>query len=117
MAVDPVCGMTVDPSKAAGRSDHKGTTYFFCSKGCLAKFAAAPETYLAGTAAVASPQSPVLTITGLKTKHVAGSTQHVGAPAQHVGASDQHDAKSTQRSEWTCPTRREAVSDRPGACP
>ena len=29
---DPVCGMAVDPSKAAGRSEYHGKTYFFCSK-------------------------------------------------------------------------------------
>ena len=35
---DPVCGMTVDPTKAAGKSEYQGKTYYFCSKGCLAKF-------------------------------------------------------------------------------
>src|SRR3954468_17249458 len=49
MALDPVCGMTVDPAKAAGQFEHNGTTYYFCGKGCLAKFAADPEKYLAGT--------------------------------------------------------------------
>ena len=44
--IDPVCGMTVDPSRAAGRVDHRGTTYYFCSKGCVAKFTADPERYL-----------------------------------------------------------------------
>src|SRR5258708_16122737 len=73
MAVHTVWGMAVDPPKAGGQFAHKGTAYYFCSKGCLAKFAAAPETYLARAAAVAShqssvasPQSPVLTIGGLK---------------------------------------------------
>jgi len=32
--------MTVDPARAAGHVDHDGTTYYFCSKGCAAKFAA-----------------------------------------------------------------------------
>ena len=41
--IDPVCGMTVDPAKAAGQYDYKGRTYFFCGKGCLAKFQADPE--------------------------------------------------------------------------
>ena len=38
--IDPICGMTVDPEKAAGSFDHDGTTYYFCSKGCLEKFKA-----------------------------------------------------------------------------
>ncbi|HYH84014.1 MAG TPA: heavy metal translocating P-type ATPase [Pyrinomonadaceae bacterium] len=36
--VDPVCGMTVDPATAAGVSERDGVLYYFCSKGCKAKF-------------------------------------------------------------------------------
>jgi Cu+-exporting ATPase len=39
-AIDPICGMTVDPTTAAGSYFHDGTTYYFCSKGCLQKFIA-----------------------------------------------------------------------------
>lgn len=42
-AVDPVCGMTVDPAKAAGKSEYKGVTYYFCSDHCKRKFDAGPE--------------------------------------------------------------------------
>jgi P-type Cu+ transporter len=44
---DPVCGMTVDPARAAGKYDYKGTTYYFCAKSCEQRFAADPEQYLA----------------------------------------------------------------------
>ncbi|MGH9311589.1 MAG: HAD-IC family P-type ATPase, partial [Vicinamibacterales bacterium] len=44
-AVDPVCGMTVDPAKAAGRADYGGRTYYFCSPSCLERFQANPERY------------------------------------------------------------------------
>ncbi len=36
--IDPICGMTVNPETAAGSFNHEGTTYYFCSKGCLQKF-------------------------------------------------------------------------------
>jgi Cu+-exporting ATPase len=36
--VDPVCGMTVDPGRAAGFSERDGVRYYFCSPGCKAKF-------------------------------------------------------------------------------
>lgn len=36
--VDPVCGMTVSPANAAGVSERGGVRYYFCSKGCKAKF-------------------------------------------------------------------------------
>jgi Cu+-exporting ATPase len=35
---DPICGMTVDPSKAAGKSELDGKTYYFCCLGCKKKF-------------------------------------------------------------------------------
>jgi len=42
MAIDPVCGMEVEPATAAGAWPHGGTTYFFCSVGCLGRFKADP---------------------------------------------------------------------------
>ncbi len=45
MEKDVVCGMQVDPAKAAGSSQDKGKTYYFCSAGCKAKFDANPEQF------------------------------------------------------------------------
>lgn len=47
-AEDPVCHMKVDPARAAGRSEHAGTTYYFCSAGCKAKFDKDPMKFLSG---------------------------------------------------------------------
>ena len=46
---DPVCGMKVDPSKAAASAQRQGATVYFCSQGCAAKFRAAPEKYVQAT--------------------------------------------------------------------
>lgn len=46
MHKDPVCGMTVDPKTAAGQSEYKGQTYYFCSKGCKASFDKNPEKFV-----------------------------------------------------------------------
>ena len=46
MAHDPVCGMEVDEKKAAGMTEHGGTTYFFCNLGCKARFDADPENFI-----------------------------------------------------------------------
>ena len=45
-AIDPVCGMTVDPATAKHSHVHDGTTYYFCSARCREKFAADPAGYL-----------------------------------------------------------------------
>ena len=45
MMTDPVCGMTVDEKRAAGKYVHKGTTLYFCSSQCLRKFEANPDSF------------------------------------------------------------------------
>ncbi len=45
-AIDPVCGMTVDPATAAGSSVRDGVTYYFCNPHCLEKFQGDPQRYL-----------------------------------------------------------------------
>ena len=44
--VDPVCGMTVDPARAAGHVDYRGQTYYFCGRGCVEKFRANPAEFI-----------------------------------------------------------------------
>lgn len=46
MEKDLVCGMQVDPKKAAGTSEYQGKTYYFCSAGCKKKFDANPVQYV-----------------------------------------------------------------------
>lgn len=45
-AIDPVCGMKVEPTTAAASRELEGTTYSFCSKGCAAAFEVDPHRYL-----------------------------------------------------------------------
>jgi YHS domain-containing protein len=45
-AIDPVCGMTVDPERAEYRSFQKGETYYFCSAGCKKTFDKDPAKYI-----------------------------------------------------------------------
>ncbi|HZV88676.1 MAG TPA: YHS domain-containing protein, partial [Candidatus Binatus sp.] len=39
--------MTVAPEKAAGKVEHAGKTYYFCSKSCAERFSREPEKFLA----------------------------------------------------------------------
>ncbi|ULA64123.1 MAG: Copper-transporting P-type ATPase [Nitrospira sp.] len=56
MAIDPICGMTVDPNKAAGRFEYREQTYYFCATSCLDRFSADPEK------ALQKVQAPLLTM-------------------------------------------------------
>jgi Cu+-exporting ATPase len=46
MEKDVVCGMQVDPAKAAGTSLHNGKTFYFCCPVCKKKFDANPGQYV-----------------------------------------------------------------------
>ncbi len=56
-AIDPVCGMAVDPATTPYRHDRGGTTYYFCRDGCLSRFRAEPERFLG--AAQQAPKAAV----------------------------------------------------------
>lgn len=60
MAIDPICGMTVEPATAAGRFEYKGVTYYFCAQSCLDRFRADPEQALSRASArlITVPLSP-----------------------------------------------------------
>jgi Cu+-exporting ATPase len=45
MEKDVVCGMQVEPAKAAGTSEYQGKAYYFCSTSCKTKFDANPARY------------------------------------------------------------------------
>src|SRR5258707_3936653 len=46
MERDPVCGMSVEPNKAAAKVEHGGKTYYFCAPGCAKRFRQTPAKYL-----------------------------------------------------------------------
>jgi Cu+-exporting ATPase len=89
-ALDPVCGMTVNPDSAAGSFEYQGKTYYFCSTNCLHRFQQNPESFLNKPAAV------VVQPTGI-----------TRAP--------QPATKTAQK--YTCPMHPEIVRDGPGSCP
>ncbi|HZC23444.1 MAG TPA: YHS domain-containing protein [Candidatus Binatia bacterium] len=44
---DPVCGMKVEPDKAAGSSEFRGRKVYFCSQSCKQRFDRDPELFAA----------------------------------------------------------------------
>jgi Cu+-exporting ATPase len=45
MMKDPVCGMMVDEKTSKLKSEHEGTTFYFCSADCKKKFESDPHRY------------------------------------------------------------------------
>jgi Cu+-exporting ATPase len=129
---DPVCGMTVDPEKAAGSEEYKGATYYFCGKGCAAKFHADPEKYLAPKVVL---KDPVCGMTVDPAK-AAGSEEYRGVTYYFCGkgcvAKFQADpekylspkplvvtppSKAEMQTEYICPMDPEVSNMGPGSCP
>ena len=84
MAIDPVCGMTVNEQNAPATAVHRGTTYYFCAPGCKRRFEADPEKILqAGPQGMARPaaQPAVQMVTLGPTKRAAPqhATAHTSA--------------------------------------
>ncbi len=106
--VDPVCGMSVDPARAAGHVEHKGTTYSFCSKSCVAKFSADPDKYLSGAReSHQTAVAPMLQIGGLKKTSSSPAASHQPPATSH----------QPPATIYTCPMHPEVRSQKPGACP
>ena len=100
---DPVCGMMVVPEKAAGRIEHAGKMYYFCSKRCAERFAQEPEKFLATPA-----------IAGIEHGHTSplhGDMQHSGAAGPRAPADER------KMVRYTCPMHPEIVRMGPGRCP
>src|SRR4051812_39153352 len=95
--IDPVCGMTVVPERAAAHAVHGGQNFYFCSKSCAAKFQQDPARYLK------APGSSPMGSDGAK----AGLMQLGAAPT----------ANAARSNAYVCPMDPEVRSEKPGACP
>ncbi|HYS04968.1 MAG TPA: heavy metal translocating P-type ATPase [Candidatus Dormibacteraeota bacterium] len=91
MTTDPVCGMEVDPARAASRHEHDGATYYFCCDGCRDVFRSDPGKFAAGPAR------------GI----------HAAAPSSTAP----HRSTARAPARFTCPMHPQVVRDGPGACP
>lgn len=54
-ALDPVCGMTVDPESTTHHAEHAGRHFHFCSARCRTRFVAEPERYLENSSKPPTP--------------------------------------------------------------
>ncbi len=105
--VDPVCGMRVDPSQAAGSHEHAGNTYTFCSTHCLKEFRADPNRFL-----TEKPRTTHACCGGGKSAPAARATHE--PPSNAAGTAPRPE---TLTGRYTCPMHPEIVSDHPGNCP
>ena len=88
---DPVCDMLVQPETAAGRYEHAGNTYYFCSRNCLDRFRLNPAQFLD------------------RSKELVALD-----PVPHPPPARTH---APEKAQYTCPMHPEIRQPQPGACP
>jgi len=144
-AVDPVCGMGVDPTICASL-EHDGRRWFFCSEGCRDAFQADPAGFAAPAAA--SVMDPVcgMNVDPTTARHVdehdgraryfcsarcreryvlepakfGGSSSKPGPCAKHGQGGRgavQEAASAAAGAVYTCPMHPEVRRQEPGSCP
>src|SRR5215831_256617 len=114
---DLVCGMTVDPHKAAGTEAYNGVTYAFCSPHCLEKFRADPAQYVTPThdthggalvaeAVYTCPMHPEVR------QNSPGTCPICGMALEPFTV-----ANPRTQTTYVCPMHPEIVRSEPGTCP
>ena len=125
-AIDPVCGMSVDPAKPGAKVEHEGKPYYFCCQGCANRFQAEPAKYLQ------KAKDPVCGMTVDPAK-AAGSAKHAGTtysfcskhclakfqaePEKYVAKEPPRPSERAAATKYTCPMHPEVVQVGPGSCP
>jgi P-type Cu+ transporter len=117
---DPVCGMTVEPAKAAAKQEFRGNTYYFCSKRCAERFAKEPEKFLAapGTSGMA-PHSggPAQHGDPARRAASAGGALAGKTPAVLQGGAETNQIAAGKSAYYTCPMHPQILQIGPGSCP
>ncbi|MGH9783205.1 MAG: heavy metal-binding domain-containing protein, partial [Terriglobia bacterium] len=132
---DPVCNMDVTAETAVAQEQFAGKTYYFCGKGCAAKFRANPQQYAPSSTKAAgllpSPKASGLVQLGSREmmpkpagpEHTCpmhpevrqagpGSCPKCGMALEPVAP-----VPPQSKTEYTCPMHPEVMRSAPGSCP
>lgn len=95
--IDPVCGMSIDPTTAAATTKFEDRDYYFCSTGCRDEFEKNPARYRHADASTSEPlrsaDDPPYTKTGDIVSPKFGAAGSGGAEYEPLP----HDKKDSRR--------------------
>ena len=123
LKIDPVCGMTVDPTIGKPTYDFEGETYYFCNPRCAARFEAEPDKYLdddPGSCCHSGQYGPSLHAGkgGYICPMCPEAWSETPAACPTCGMAMEPASISPQTvTKYTCPMHPEVVEDKPGNCP
>ena len=119
MAIDPICGMTVEEATAL-RAERDGETFFFCSEHCRHKFSARVSS--------AHDEEHLSAAVGAKSVDNAGeytcpmhpevrSDRPGSCPKCGIALERSRPPVASEKVIYTCPMHPEIEQDLPGSCP
>ena len=123
-AIDPVCGMKVNPATAKHRHRYNGVDYVFCAPRCRERFAADPQQFLTPSTASTDPKPPQTKTATSATIYICPMHPEVRQPGPGtcpkcgMALEPESPAAPANKSvEYTCPMHPEIVRSEPGNCP
>ncbi|MDQ6622009.1 MAG: YHS domain-containing protein, partial [Verrucomicrobiota bacterium] len=130
IATDPVCGMEVDPAKAAAVAERNGETFYFCSTHCRDRFVAPDktETDEQKHSCCHGDHSPNETVPAAKARKPAqkyfcpmceGVESDTPGSCPKCGMALERNPtfRGSARTIYTCPMHPQIEQDKPGNCP
>lgn len=107
MKIDPICGMTVDESKALS-AEREGVTYYFCCEGCRRRFVSRPSRGRMALAVAGSGPPP----------GVGGAIDDAGGTTPPCcGGGGGGEVVPPSTAKYFCPMCPGVESGEPGDCP
>ena len=117
-AIDPVCGMKVDPRAPKGGSlEHEGRSYFFCNPKCRERFHADPARFLAPTPTEPEPPAAPGTLYVCPMDPEVRQDHPGACPRCGMALEPESPPVLEARVEYVCPMHPQVVRDGPGSCP
>jgi len=124
ITLDPVCGMTVDPSAGKPSTEHAGHVYHFCNPKCQDKFVARPGDYI-------HAKDPVcgMAVERASARHMAkhngerfyfcssGCEERFTAEPESYLHGRPAPEPMPAGTQYTCPMHPEIINDGPSDCP
>lgn len=117
---DPVCGMTVDPDAPKHAHVHQDEAFHFCSAGCKARFAGAPDDYIEANCPVCG-RSVERKSAKLMESHAGNRLYFFSDACEAAFRASPGDYVEPQTApagaQWICPMCPEVSEEEPGDCP
>lgn len=116
-ALDPVCGMKVDPERAVAVIEYGSQTYYFCCQGCADRFQSDPEAMLGPSKPVSDPATDLADSYFCPMCSEVKVTVPGACPSCGMVLELDPQSLYSSKTQYDCPMHPEVIQDTSGSCP